>query len=472
MDDKYLKAALGLCCNSRKVQNGDVFVAVRGVEFDGHDFITQAVERGASVIIAERSVEVPESVKLVKVANSAVALGELAQAAAGQPSRELTSLAVTGTNGKTTVAYLTRWILNSAGLSCAMVGTIEYDLGGGEPIPASNTTPGALELAEMMRRMVSNGAGAVIMECSSHGLDQDRMAGIHFDAAAFTNLSGDHLDYHGTSAEYLTAKSKLFSALAEDSIAIINIQDQAGEKLTEITRGRVWRYGIDAGVEIDADIKTMGLGGCEFVMTLPGESVLVRSGLVGEHNVYNCLAAAGLARAAGVGATAVKEAIEQFPGVPGRLERVDEGGKVTVFVDYAHTDDALNHVLGTLRKYVSSKLIVVFGCGGQRDQSKRPRMAAVAEKWADVVVVTNDNPRKEDPKQIIEQIRAGFSEAGLKKMTEIPDRREAICYALKKAQPDDVVLIAGKGHENYQLIGDEKRHFDDREVAKKELRVL
>jgi UDP-N-acetylmuramoyl-L-alanyl-D-glutamate--2,6-diaminopimelate ligase len=469
MDDKHLKAALEVCCNSRKVQSGDVFVAVRGVEFDGHDFIAQAVERGASIVIAERLVEVPDSVKLIKVANSAAVLGELAQAAAGQPSRELTSLAVTGTNGKTTVAYLTRWISNSAGLSCAMVGTIEYDLGAGEPTPASNTTPGALELAEMMRRMVSNGAGAVIMECSSHGLDQDRTAGIHFDAAAFTNLSGDHLDYHGTQAEYLKAKSKLFSGLAEDSIAIINIQDQAGEKLTEITRGRIWRYGIGAGVEIDADIETMGLGGCEFVMTLTGESVPVRSGLVGEHNVYNCLAAAGLARAAGVETAAVKEAIEQFPGVPGRLERVDKGGKVTVFVDYAHTDDALNHVLGTLRKYVPSRLIVVFGCGGQRDQSKRPRMAGVAEKWADVIVVTNDNPRKEDQKQIIEQIRAGFSAAGLKKMVEIPDRREAICYALKKAQPDDVVLIAGKGHENYQLVGDEKRHFDDREVVREEL---
>jgi len=470
MDDKYLKAALEVCCNSRKVQSGDVFVAVRGIEFDGHDFIAQAVERGASVVIAERLVEVPESVKLIKVANSAVALGELAQEAAGQPSRDLTSLAVTGTNGKTTVAYLTRWILNSAGLSCSMVGTIEHDLGAGESIPASNTTPGALELAEMMRRMVSNGAGAVIMECSSHGLDQDRTAGIHFDAAAFTNLSGDHLDYHGTQAEYLRAKSKLFSGLAEDSIAIINIQDQAGEKLTEITRGQIWRYGIGAGVEIDADIKTMGLEGCEFAMTLPGGSVSVRSGLVGEHNVYNCLAAAGLARAAGVEMTAVKEAIEQFTGVPGRLERVDKGGKVTVFVDYAHTDDALDHVLKTLRKYASSRLIVVFGCGGQRDQSKRPRMAGVAEKWADMIVVTNDNPRKEDPKQIIEQIRAGFSAAGLKKMVEIPDRREAICYALKKAQPDDVVLIAGKGHENYQLVGDEKRHFDDREVVKEELR--
>jgi len=469
MDDKYLKAALGLCCNSRKVQNGDVFVAVRGVEFDGHDFIAQAVERGASIVIAERSVEVPESVKLIKVANSAAALGQLAQATAGRPSRDLTSLAVTGTNGKTTVAYLTRWILNSAGLGCSMVGTIEYDLGAGEPIPASNTTPGALELAEMMRRMVSNGAGAVIMECSSHGLDQNRTAGIHFDAAAFTNLSGDHLDYHGTQAEYLRAKSKLFSGLAEDSIAIINIQDQAGEKLTEITRGRVWRYGIDAGVEIDADIKTMGLEGCEFAMTLTGESVLVRSGLVGEHNVYNCLAAAGLARAAGIETTAIKKAIEQFTGVPGRLERVDEGGKVTVFVDYAHTDDALDHVLKTLRKYASSRLIVVFGCGGQRDQSKRPRMAGVAEKWADMIVVTNDNPRKEDPKQIIEQIRGGFSAAGLEKMTEIPDRREAICYALKKAQPGDVALIAGKGHENYQLVGDEKRHFDDREVVRDEL---
>ena len=269
MDDKYLKAALEVCCNSRKVQSGDVFVAIRGVEFDGHDFIGQAV------------------------ANSAAALGELAQAAAGQPSRELTSLAVTGTNGKTTVAYLVRWILNSTGLSCGMVGTIEYDTGGGEPIPAGNTTPGALELADMMRRMVSNGAGAVIMECSSHGLDQDRTAGIHFDAAAFTNLSGDHLDYHGTQAEYLTAKSKLFSGLAEDSIAIINIQDQAGEKLTEMTRGQIWRYGVGAGVEIDAGIETMGLGGCEFVMTLLGESVSVRSRLVGEHNVYNCLAACG-----------------------------------------------------------------------------------------------------------------------------------------------------------------------------------
>ncbi len=481
--DKMPKVAVGdggnrlavggrICCDSRQVRADDVFVAVRGVTVDGHDFIDQAVSKGAAVVVADRPVTVEGSAQLVLVENSAVALGQLAQAAAGWPGREMTTLAVTGTNGKTTVAYLVRAMLTAAGQGCGMLGTVEYDLGNGNVSSAGNTTPDALQLAQMMRQMRNNRLAAMVMECSSHGLDQDRVAGIEFDAAAFTNLSGDHLDYHIDRESYLAAKGKLFAGLSKDAVAVVNAQDEAGRVLEKMTSAKVWRYGINETVEISAHIEAMDLAGCEFEMVVLGQRLRVRSPLVGAHNVSNCLAAAGLTLAAGVSLEAIGRAIESFAGVPGRLERVDCGQDFTVLVDYAHTDDALEHTLETLRGFANKKLIVVFGCGGQRDPSKRPRMAAVAQKWADQIVVTNDNPRREEPESIIADIRAGFASAGRRKVVELPGRREAISLALNSAQSGDVVVIAGKGHEDYQLIGGERLHFDDREVVKEELKSL
>jgi len=455
-----------VCCDSRVVKPGDVFVAVRGTAVDGHDFIDQALGSGAAVVVAEQAVNVPQGVRLVLVPNSAVALGELAQAAAGNPTGKLSTMAVTGTNGKTTVAYLVRHICRIAGRLCGMIGTVEYDLGGQKPLVAQNTTPDGVQLAQMMQQMLQHQVQMMVMECSSHGLDQDRAAGIDFNAAAFTNLSGDHLDYHRDTESYLAAKGKLFAGLSEDAFAILNAEDKCSQQLAGMTRGRIWRFGIDKDVEICAHIKQRGLWGSEFMLRALGEERKVRTALVGEHNVSNCLAAVGLTMAIGVDVDTIAEAIESFAGVPGRLERVNVEGEFTVLVDYAHTDDALGHVLQSLRKFTSARLILVFGCGGQRDTSKRPRMAQKAQEWADLILVTNDNPRREDPQQILAHIRAGFSKSGRKKVTELPDRREAICYALEQARKGDVVLIAGKGHEDYQLVGTEKRHFDDREVAR------
>lgn len=456
-------------CDSRQVGPGDIFVAVRGVQADGHDFIQQAIQRRAAIVVVEQGEW--RGAEVVRVKNSAAALGELAQAAAGRPSESLKVLGVTGTNGKTTVTYMVRAMLGAAGMGCGLMGTVEYDVGSGRAVTANNTTPDALRLAEMMRQMRENGLQAAVMECSSHGLDQNRTAGIRFTGAAFTNLTGDHLDYHGNRENYLKAKGKLFESLDGESIAILNGQDEASGYLRNLCRGGVWRFGIDTETEIAAYVKTMGIRGCEFDLWFLGEKKQVRSPLIGLHNVSNCLAAAGLAKAAGVELDAIVEAIEGFPGVPGRLETVDCGQGFSVLVDYAHTDDALERVLGALRQLEPRQLIVVFGCGGDRDRSKRPRMGRVVQTRADRVVITNDNPRSEKPESIIAEIRAGMTGGG-RNIEEIPDRAAAIEHALGLAREGDVVLIAGKGHEDYQLVGGKRYEFDDRKVAREKLEKL
>jgi len=469
--DSAVAGTLGcVCCDSRRVQKGDVFVAVCGVNYDGHDFVAQAIARGASVVVCEASSsEIGGLVDVVEVANSQIALGELAQAALGQPSQRLKMLAVTGTNGKTTVAYLAKAMLAKNGVACGLVGTVEYDLGAGKVARAVNTTPGPIHLAQLTAEMRDNGLSAAVMECSSHGLAQDRTAGIDFDGAAFTNLSGDHYDYHGGRDAYLAAKGKLFSGLSAGAVAVLNGDDEVSAEFARLAKkagASVWYYGFDDKWDICAEIISQTVDGCEFLLKIFGHEVLLRSPLIGKYNVSNCLAAAGLAYLADVGPDTIAKAIESFTGVPGRLERVDCGGRFVVLVDYAHTDDALSRVLETVKAVTTGRLLLVFGCGGQRDRSKRARMAKAAQQWADVIVVTNDNPRGEAPATIIEDIRNGFSDKALGKVVEILDRREAIGYALTQASQGDVVLIAGKGHEDYQIIGDERLAFDDREVVR------
>lgn len=459
-------------CDSRAVEAGDIFVAVRGVQVDGHDFIVDAVEKGAAAVVTEREVALPEAVRQVRVEDSAEALGYLAQKLRGNPASQLKMLGVTGTNGKTTVAYLVRSILQVEGMGCGVVGTVEYDVGDGRIHKADNTTPDAVRLADLMHRMRAHGLTAAVMECSSHGLEQKRTAGLLFQAAAFTNLSGDHLDYHGTVEAYRAAKSKLFEGLGKDAVAILNGEDKVSDFFAGRTQARVWRFGIGAGYDIGAQIKAKGIWGNEFAITLFGREFTVRTGLVGEHNVYNCLTASGLARAAGASLGAIAEGIHRLREVPGRLERIENEHTFAVLVDYSHTDDALRHALATVKDLAAREVIVVFGCGGNRDRTKRARMANVAEQFADRIVVTDDNPRLEDPDQIRAEIRSGFSPSGFLKMEEIPDRREAIDHAIRGARVGDVVLIAGKGHEDYQIVGQERLWFDDREVAREALKNL
>ncbi|MBN1436889.1 MAG: UDP-N-acetylmuramoyl-L-alanyl-D-glutamate--2,6-diaminopimelate ligase [Sedimentisphaerales bacterium] len=475
-DSDVCHAAPNVCQDSRTVKPGDIFVAVPGTNVDGHDFVNDAVSRGAATVVAQKSLTVPEDVRLVIVDDSASALGILSQAANGSPARQLTLLGVTGTNGKTTVAYLTHAILNSSNFPAGMIGTVAYDTGNGQKIAADNTTPDAPRLAQMMADMRRCGQKAVVMECSSHGLDQRRTAGLSFNAAAFTNLTGDHLDYHRTRQAYLDAKAKLFESLTTDAVAVLNFDDPVAAILAQRTQAKTWRYGVDCtdeSVEIRAQIKAMGLWGCDLRLEVMGESADLRLALPGRHNVSNLLAAVGLAHAVGIPLRNIVAAAQAFHGVPGRLERVDAGQDFTVLVDYAHTDDALANVLQALSDLQPRRIILVFGCGGDRDRSKRPRMARVAQQFATEIIVTNDNPRTEQPQQIFEDIYAGFDLSSQHNaIHQIPDRRSAIAHAVEMAQPGDAVLIAGKGHEDYQLVGDRRLEFDDRVVARQLLQQL
>ena len=451
----------GVVCDSRLVQPGSVFVAVRGVHADGHTFISQALANGALAVVAEKAAD---GVACVVVSDTRLALGKLAQAFHGQPARDLTKVAVTGTNGKTTFCYLLRSILETAGHRCAMFGTTGHCIAD-EFIPAATTTPSALELAELMARARAAGMKFAVLEASSHALDQERLAGIDFEVAAFTNLTGDHLDYHVSMDCYLDAKAKLFEQLHRSATAVFNRTDSAAEDLARRTKAKKIWYGLGTRAQVSASNLSSAASGSSFILNCAGTKLPVSSHLPGTHNVVNCLAAAAAALALDIAPQTIVAGIEQLQAVPGRLEPVRWTGPFHVLVDYAHTHDALANVLRAVRAITSRELIVVFGCGGDRDRTKRPKMAAEASNLADKIFVTSDNPRTEDPQQIIREILAGIPRQARHRTQVIPDRLQAIHSALAAAQPGDVVLLAGKGHERYQIVGRERRPFDDKAVA-------
>jgi UDP-N-acetylmuramoyl-L-alanyl-D-glutamate--2,6-diaminopimelate ligase len=350
-------------------------------------------------------------------------------------------------------------------LSPALLGTISYETGK-RSLAAANTTPDALVLAELMAEMVADGRTHLVMEASSHALDQRRTEGIDFAVAIFTNLTGDHMDYHGTMERYSQAKQKLFAGLKPGALAVVNRDDPAGADMAAASSAPVCWYGLSPAADMWATIDAIDSAGTRFSIVQGASRSVVRTPLIGRHNVYNCLAAAAACeRGLGIPLETVCRALETIQSVPGRLQRVPGHAPFSVFVDYAHTDDALANVLTALRPVTSGRLIVVFGCGGDRDRTKRPRMARTAEQYADQVIITSDNPRSEDPLAIIEEIRGGVSSAGARKVVVEPDRAAAIGAAVAQAGPGDLVLIAGKGHENYQIIGPRRIHFDDVEVA-------
>jgi UDP-N-acetylmuramoyl-L-alanyl-D-glutamate--2,6-diaminopimelate ligase len=462
-----LSEGIRVCSDSRQVQPGDVFVAVCGTQVDGHDYIDKALANGAGFVVTQRPAEGADS---IVVEDTAEALGLLAQASFGNPSSNLTNLAVTGTNGKTTVAYMVRSILEYTGAKCGLIGTIEYNTGT-TTIPAPLTTPDAITIAQAAQQMAANNADYMVVEASSHALSQKRLSGVSFTAAAFTNLTGDHLDYHKTEDDYLDAKTLLFTGLPPHGLAVLNAESDAAHTIAEIIEPAIrtlW-YGIDRDVDLNAQVHRMDAVGSEFSIIFENYSEKVTTHLPGRHNILNCLAAAGLCLGAGVGLDDIAAGLSALETVPGRLQPVSSMAAVRrgikVFVDYAHTDDALKNVLNTLKPLCEGRLIVLFGCGGDRDKTKRPRMAAVAEELADVVVVTSDNPRTEDPDTIIADILTGIKK-GQTPFVE-PDRAKAIEIAVDQAQAGDIVLLAGKGHEDYQIIGTEKRHFSDFEEALK-----
>lgn len=472
--------------DSRKVKPGSIFVAVKGTCFDGHDYIEQAASAGAESIVCGNdkagSFYLPGK-RIIPVADTSRAAAILAQEVKDRPASRITNLGVTGTNGKTTVTYLVRSCIHRAGESCGLIGTINYDTGS-TCVPASLTTPDCFEIADIQGQMVRAGTGIMIMEASSHAIDQNRLAGIDFKAAAFTNLAGDHLDYHRTKENYLAAKARLFRELSPDSVAVLNSDSPEAAGIAEVTPAHILWYGIDRDnenrpgrAELRARITRMDVTGTEFVLEYRGRNRKVTTPLIGIYNVSNHLAAAGLCLAAGYAFETIAAGLSELINIPGRLERIDRessqagrasespSGKFSVLIDYAHSDDALRNVLSTLKPLCNARLVVVFGCGGDRDRSKRPRMAGVAQKYADYIVVTSDNPRTEEPGEIIKEILAGFDGVNSRQLRIEPDRRKAIGFAIQSARKDDVVLIAGKGHEEYQIIGSEKIEFSDREEA-------
>ncbi len=454
-------------CDSRQCRPGSCFVAVRGATLDGHRYIAEAAEAGASAIVCEDASAVPDGVAVGQVKNSHISVGLLAQAILGRPADKLTCIGVTGTNGKTTVAHLVHSVLTEAGYCPAILGTITYRTGVREA-PAGVTTPDAVSLAGMTEEMVSAGMTHLVMEVSSHALDQHRTSGVRFDAGVFTNLSGDHLDYHNTMDHYASAKRRLFGgdSLREGGVAVINRDDPYAESIAEAAAGEIVWYGLNSAADVWAKIEQIDSSGSRFYLMHHDHSEEVATPLIGRHNIYNCLAAAATCLSLGIDRQTVAAGLRKVSRVPGRLEPVDPEAPYSVFVDYAHTDDALQNVLGSLQPLARGRLIVVFGCGGDRDRTKRPRMARVAEDLADRIVITSDNPRTEKPDEIIEQIVAGLSEDGRQRTEICPDRRQAIQQAVEQAKRGDVVLIAGKGHETYQVVGTEKIPFDDVQVAR------
>lgn len=455
--------------DSRKVQSGSVFVAIPGVEANGTDFVDDAIEAGAVAIIAQSPVSTPR-VPVAVVSNARAAAAQLATTMLGDPSRRMTVIGITGTNGKTTTAGILEGILTADAHLVGVTGTLGVRHAGTPLSPRDApglTTPDPFEYQATLARFYSSGITHVISEVSSHALDQRRVDGTHFDVGVFTNLSQDHLDYHGDFHAYFAAKRRLFDALLEQSekdvSAVINLDDSRGSEiwrsLTERVRPVTFSRDPHAGADIFAGSVTSSANGMEGVLTTPKGELAFQSGLVGSYNVSNILAATAAAIALDVSADAIVAGILGHPPVPGRLERVD-ASDLTILVDYAHTPDALANVLSVGREVAGDlPLVVVFGCGGDRDKDKRPKMGSVASRLADVVYITSDNPRSEDPQAIIDDIREGLETSGAR---VIVDRREAIHDAIATAQPGSVVVLAGKGHETYQVAGGEVHHFDDR----------
>jgi UDP-N-acetylmuramoyl-L-alanyl-D-glutamate--2,6-diaminopimelate ligase len=458
-----------LCQDSREVESGDLFIAVKGLRSDGHNFIPEAVERGAGMIISEKELSPIPGAAVIVVKNTRTLLGPLAQKMAGDPAQKLTVIGITGTNGKTTVATLLWQIFSKLNLRASLLGTVEKRINY-KTFKSRLTTADPIEIAADMKQMVDAGSKYLIMEVSSHALDQSRVLGISFRAAVFTNLSHDHLDYHESMAEYASAKKKLFNSLDNKSWAITNADDPKGLWMVDSTPAKVISFSFENKGLLDASIVSSDATG----MTLSVDDTEFRTPLVGRFNAYNVIEALLTCTALGLDGSKVTHILNDCPGAPGRMERVNSlekaGEEPMVFVDYAHTPNALENVASTLKglKTRGQRLTIVFGCGGDRDKKKRSDMARIAEKIGDKVIVTSDNPRTEDPDSIIRDIMKGFSEPHA--VQSITSREEAIHAAVRQSGQKSIVLIAGKGHETYQEINGKRIHFDDREIARKALR--
>ena len=459
---------------------GSIFVALKGLRVDGHTFLADAAQHGAKLaLVSEMPSAVPESMTLIQVDDTRRALGPLAQSVAGEPSRSMDVVGVTGTNGKTTSVYLVEAILRAAGRKPGIISTI-VNRWNDQEIISEETTPSAAKIAQRFAHMRDDGVDCVAMEVSSHAIEQRRTDGIRFRAMALTNLSQDHLDYHGTMEEYAAVKKSIFVRMREenpDAIAVINVEDEVGKEIaSSFDPDHLITYGIRCP---EADLLGEAIlfreNSMRLMFNFRGRAFDVDTPLLCYFNALNCMTAAGLCLALGIEPEAIDQGCQAVHGVPGRFESVDAPPGIKVIVDYAHTPDALSQVLRNARGFARKRLIAVFGCGGDRDQSKRPLMGKIAAEFADEVIITNDNPRTEDPEQIASEIVAGMSSPDEKKSKRhrvILNRRSAIHFGIQNATDGDVVVIAGKGHEDYQIVGDRRLRFDDREVAREMIRGL
>ena len=487
-----LKEIEGIAYHSKQIRKGFLFAAIQGMEVDGHRFIEEAIERGAEAVVLEEERKVSNQT-MILVPNSRQALAKISSNFYGDPSSRVRLIGITGTNGKTTTTYLLESIFKKAGCTVGVIGTINYRFG--EKItPAPNTTPESLDLQRILGEMLREGTSHVIMEVSSHGLDLDRVFGCQFDGAVFTNFTSEHLDYHKTLEQYFESKKKLFSDYLMKSrkkrrFAVTNHDDPRGEEMVKGIDLPTIRYGLSPSCDITVDQVTSSFEGLSCRLRTPEGDFPVHSKLIGNFNLYNILAAVSVGIGMDVPLEILKEGVEGLEGVSGRFEKVENERGIHVIVDYAHTHDALEQVLSGLRSILENgpqnngKMITVFGCGGDRDRTKRPLMGEVAGKYSDLAILTSDNPRTEDPLAILDEVEKGLKSLPLKEWDQneiklwrsrkgylkVPDRREAIRMAIRLAQPEDTVLIAGKGHEDYQIIGKKRFPFDDRIETKKAL---
>lgn len=476
----------GVTCDSRSVKPGMLFFALPGATVDGHRFIPAAVTAGAAAVVLEDTASAPQEVPWISVTDARSAMAITAAEFYGKPTVDLPLIGITGTNGKTTTSYLVESILAAAGTPAAVLGTISYRFGE-TTIEASHTTPESTELQAAFRKLADAGARAFVMEVSSHALEQKRVDGCYFDVGIFSNLTRDHLDYHKTMESYLESKQRLFEDLLRpDTLkprrrAAVNMDDEYGVRIAGRAACEVITYGVDFQGDVHAVDVQSSVNGISGRLVTPYGAIAFSSRLLGRFNLYNILAAASAGVALELPLEAIKSGIEGHTTVPGRMERVENTQGVTLLVDYAHTGDALENVLSTLQELATARIITVFGCGGDRDTGKRPIMGQIAASMSDLAIVTSDNPRTENPLTILGQVRAGILPLGFREYTPedavggfpekgfvmLENRAEAIRLAVRAAKPGDIILLAGKGHEDYQIIGTTKHHFDDREEARR-----
>jgi len=465
---------LNLSCDSREEQKDGLFVALPGFKFNGRDFIKDAMARGAKIIAKQgevrvlKNVSIPDNVCVLDVDDPKSFLHCIGQRFYGLPSNKIKSIGVTGTNGKTTVTYLIESIIHAATKRCGVIGTVNYRIGA-KIIPAKNTTPGFLDNQRYLAQLAGLGVEYCVMEASSHALDQGRLEGIDFSARIFTNLTQDHLDYHKDMDNYFKAKSLLFKNPSSTSVSVINVDDDYGKRLCPKVVSRMLTYAIDTPADVRAQNITYDLSGSRFEIVFPLGRIKIHTRFIGKHNIYNILAAFAWGLSQDLAPELIRRGIENLAHVPGRLEPVENNNGFFIFIDYAHTEDGLFNVLKSLRAVSSEKIILVFGCGGDRDRTKRPKMAQAACCFADYSIVTTDNSRSEDPQAIINEVVVGFTK---KNYETCVDRKEAIDRALKLAQKNQIVLIAGKGHEDYQVFKDRTIVFNEREIVKECLQLM